>query len=383
MGRISFIHTADIHLDTPFVGLSKGNKSGIRRDDIKKTFRRIIETVKKRKTDYLFISGDLYESEYITENTINFVNNLFSSIKETKVIMISGNHDPFMDNSFYKNFEWNDNVTVLGNENKKYSDGKCAIYGLGFKNFKDAEYSLDVLPEYEKDKINILLLHGTVDERLSNTTYNLVPVEDIDALHMDYTALGHYHMYFEGMGKNKNIANPGSPEPLGFDEIYPHGIIYGEINKEGMESKLKTEFIKTGEKHYDIIEIDINKYGSDEEIIEYINKTEYKQDKILRFYIKGYYQKEKYIPDISYIESRVSEEFFYIIIKDLTKEEYNLEELSKTEGIKGVYVRKLLDIIKSSDDEDKKKYEDVLYYGLEALDGNIVIKDNEAEYENN
>jgi len=35
---------------------------------------------------------------------------------------------------------------------------------------------------------------------------------------MDYIALGHFHNTLRGVGKSENIYNPGSPEPLGFDE---------------------------------------------------------------------------------------------------------------------------------------------------------------------
>ncbi len=62
---VKFIHTADLHLDTPFKGILNlntdlGNKL---KDATFKSFKRIIDLCIERKVDFLIISGDVFDSE--------------------------------------------------------------------------------------------------------------------------------------------------------------------------------------------------------------------------------------------------------------------------------------------------------------------------------
>ena len=78
---MKFIHIADMHFDSPFVNLSdKDGLGDFRRLEQRKTFKKVIEYIKENKIEYLFISGDLYEHNYIRKSTIEYINNLFKEI---------------------------------------------------------------------------------------------------------------------------------------------------------------------------------------------------------------------------------------------------------------------------------------------------------------
>ena len=99
---MKFVNVADVHFDIPFRKIS--DRAGLgreRRIDQRKAFKRVIEFVKENNVDYLFIAGDLYEHEYIQESTIEYINNLFKTIKDTKIYITPGNHDPRIKNSYY------------------------------------------------------------------------------------------------------------------------------------------------------------------------------------------------------------------------------------------------------------------------------------------
>ena len=75
---MKFVHIADMHFDSPFTTLSdKGNLGEKRRIEQRNVFKNIIEYIKKENIEFLFISGDLYEHQYIRKTTIEFINNLF------------------------------------------------------------------------------------------------------------------------------------------------------------------------------------------------------------------------------------------------------------------------------------------------------------------
>lgn len=84
---MQFIHMADMHFDTPFVSLN--NLGEERRLEQREIFKQIIEYIKENKIPYLFISGDLYDHIYVKESTIEYINNLFKTIPNTRYIHIT------------------------------------------------------------------------------------------------------------------------------------------------------------------------------------------------------------------------------------------------------------------------------------------------------
>ena len=86
---MKFVHIADMHFDSPFVNLSDRDSMGeLRRLEQRKVFKKIIEYIKENDVGYLFISGDLYEHKYIKQSSIEYINNLFKEIPETKISIL-------------------------------------------------------------------------------------------------------------------------------------------------------------------------------------------------------------------------------------------------------------------------------------------------------
>ena len=111
---MKFVHIADMHFDTSFTTLT--NKAGlgdIRRVDQRQVFNKIINYIKENNIPYLFIAGDFYEHEYIRQSTIEYINNLFEQIPNTQIFIAPGNHDPYLKNSFYSKYYWNENVHIF------------------------------------------------------------------------------------------------------------------------------------------------------------------------------------------------------------------------------------------------------------------------------
>ena len=111
---MKFVHIADMHFDSPFTNLADkemlGNKMRLEQ---RKALKKIINYIKENNIPYFFISGDLYEHNYIRQSTIEYINNLFGEIPKTKIYIAPGNHDPFIKNSYYNNFNWNENVKIF------------------------------------------------------------------------------------------------------------------------------------------------------------------------------------------------------------------------------------------------------------------------------
>ena len=82
---MKFVHIADMHFDMPFTVLSKNGLAEERRLDQRNIFNKMINYIKENNIEYLFIAGDLYENEYIRKSTIEYINNCFKQIPNTKI----------------------------------------------------------------------------------------------------------------------------------------------------------------------------------------------------------------------------------------------------------------------------------------------------------
>ncbi len=231
-----FIHMADVHFDSPFTVLaSRENLANERRLEQRKAFADTIEYIKENQIPFLFISGDLYEQKYIRKSTIEYINNLFKEIPNTQIFISPGNHDPFLINSFYNTFEWNNNVTIFNSEIKIIETEEADIYGFGFTDFYCENSQIEKINIKNKNKINILITHGSLDaSKTLDMQYNPLNSNKLKEIGFDYVALGHIHKANYEENKN-NFIYPGSLISFGFDELGEHGFLDVEINKNNSE----------------------------------------------------------------------------------------------------------------------------------------------------
>ena len=358
---MKFVHIADMHFDTPFITLSnKTDLCKLRRIEQKETFKKVIEYIKENKIPFLFISGDLYEHNSIRESTIEFINNLFKTIPDTRVFITPGNHDPYLKNSFYNNFIWSENVYIFNSRLQKIELDGINIYGYGFDDFYLGRVDLEDITLDDKDKLNILIIHGTLDGSDSiENNYNPISKKTLEQIGFDYVALGHIHKTNYNIDSNQRIIYPGSTISLGFDELGSHGMIVGEIEKD----KLNLEFIKMDPKIFMEKEIDISEINSDEELIEKINGLETEENNFYKINLVGTRNFEININEINKLNDNKN----ILKIKNKTIIEYDIEDISKETTLKGMFAKEILEQIKS-DPLKKDFFSEVFEIGLEILD---------------
>ena len=167
---MKFVHIADMHFDSPFVNLSdKDGLGDLRRLEQRKAFKKVIEYIKQNNVGYLFIAGDLYEHDYIRESTIEYISKQFSQIPNCKVFIAPGNHDPYVKNSYYNKFNWNENVKIFNSNIEKVELEDANIYGFGFNDFYCKKSGIEDIELEDKSKLNILEpSKGTIGSKLKN-----------------------------------------------------------------------------------------------------------------------------------------------------------------------------------------------------------------------
>ena len=357
---MKFIHLADMHFDTAFSLLSsKSDFGNIRRLEQRNVFNKVIDYIKVNNIPYLFIAGDLYEQTYIRQTTIEFINNLFKTIPNTKIFIAPGNHDPYFKNSFYNTFNWSNNVHIFNSNIEKIETEDANIYGYGFSDFYCSNSPIDKIDMLDKSKLNILVIHGTLDgSTQTDLQYNPMSSKKLNDLGFDYIALGHIHKTNYYDTKYKNIIYPGSTISLGFDEPGEHGVIDGNLTKDNLD----LNFITLDNKRFIEKNVDISNVNSEEDLVELLNNFDIDENNLYKIILTG---TNNFEINIYNIFKLISNEHI-LKIKDNTHTSLNLEEISKENTLKGLFVKNML---KKLDDESNNKEEilKAIEIGLDVL----------------
>lgn len=226
---IRFIHLADVHLGAvPDRGCPW---SHAREEEIWEAFRRVIAAIRKDPVDLLFIAGDLFHRQPLLRE-LKEVNYLFSTIPDTKVFLMAGNHDYIKRDSFYRGFSWEPNVTFFSEEKVscvKLEDLGVSVYGLSYEHQEIQEPLYDTCKPVSEEGMHILLAHGGDESHIP------MDVKKIAAAGFHYVALGHIHK--PQMLLRDKMLYAGALEPIDRNDLGEHGYIEGRMENGAVKTR--------------------------------------------------------------------------------------------------------------------------------------------------
>ena len=364
MKRVKILQAGDLHFDTPFKDLNK-KVSLISKEELLEVFSRIIELALINSVDILLLTGDIFDNLTVDKKTLFFIKSQIERIRDIRVFISPGNHDPYNEKSFYKIIEWPENVYVFKDklESVKIEELKTVVWGVAFTSNYIRKSLLKNI-RVEEEYINIMTMHGELSNSDEGNEYNPITKEDIGKSGLNYIAIGHRHN-FSGIQKSNNTyySYAGCPQGRGFDEIGDKGVILGDVSKE----TVNLQFIRTSKRNYYIKDIDITNTNSYEEIKNIILKEINEEERNLNFYkiiLKGEVESYFNINEEVVLE-KVKDYFYFIKIIDSTKIKIDIDKIAKDYSIRGVYARKLLE--KSKEDISEEIIELALKMGVQAL----------------
>ena len=226
---IRFIHLADVHLGAvPDRGCPWSHE---REEEIWETFRRVIASVRRDPVDLLFIAGDLFHRQPLLKE-LKEVNYLFSTIPETRVFLMAGNHDYMKRNSFYRGFAWEPNVTFFDSEKMGCAyieELQTFVYGMSYEHQEIKEPLYDSWQPEQEQGFHVLLAHGGDEKHIP------MDAKKILSSGFTYLALGHIHKP-QAMVRGKALY-PGALEPIDRNDTGDHGYIEGSYDNGRMRLK--------------------------------------------------------------------------------------------------------------------------------------------------
>ena len=254
-----FIHIADVHLGAE---PKCGKYTEGRGQEIWDTFKKVIEVCNEEEADALFIAGDLFHRQPLLRE-LKEVNYLFSTLNNTKVFLVAGNHDYIKKESYYRTFVWNDNVYPIFTEELSYVDVKelsLAVYGLSYfkKEIKDELYNVTApgLERYE-----VLLAHGGDSKHIP------INFATLNKSGFDYVAMGHIHKPGAPL-KNKAVYS-GALEPVDINDVGAHGYVRGIID----HGNVNVEFIPFARRKYVHLLIEVDEGMTQPGIVDMIKDS--------------------------------------------------------------------------------------------------------------
>ena len=361
------LHCADIHFDSPLTANLSAELAEERVDELRETFSKIIEYAKN--VDILLIAGDLFNSAFVSRETIAFLIGKFAQIPDTAVFIAAGNHDFLSPNSYYRTVDFGKNVYVFPENFVKVEIPKLqtAVYGVSQSQAHHTETLIQEL-DVNKDYTNIMLLHGEVVSGMQMSEFHPIPRAFIENSGMNYVALGHIHAH-GGINRAGGVtwAYSGIPEGRGFDELGDKGFIMGDVTNSGVD----LEFVICCKRRYHTLELEIPADILDSEArAQFIIDAAYEvgtNDDLYKISIVGEVS-PKYPLNLDIIGNKVSSVLYFAKIADETIFEYDYDELAKEAGVRGMFVTGMRERIYNSDGEEQKIAELALKYGLRAME---------------
>lgn len=218
-----FVHTADIHLDSPLRSLSLRNPqlAALIGDSTRQALIRIVDLCLEEQVDALIIAGDLYDGEQTSMKTARFLATQLARLSEAGIAVykIRGNHDAL--SKITQELVLPEGVKVFGGRAEivlKNAGGlDIAIHGLSFAKPQAPE---SLLPKYrmpEPDVVNIGIMHTSVGGAAGHDLYAPTSAADLHAAGFDYWALGHIHKRSQHEGA-RTVIMPGMPQGRDINE---------------------------------------------------------------------------------------------------------------------------------------------------------------------
>jgi DNA repair exonuclease SbcCD nuclease subunit len=370
---IRLLHTADIHLDASFSAGGFAASFGPRR---RQQLRDVLADAVKRAADWpadaLLIAGDLFDSDRVTQDTVDFVRRLFESTAPLPVVITPGNHDPYTPGSRYATTAWPANVHIFSEPGWKSIEigDTLTVHGFAFDGPDISFNPFGTLTLPDDGRIHVAVGHGAERGSLPDGQKLYAPFDAADTVPhgLRYLALGHYHGFKRiEVPTNTEVWYSGAPEGHGFDE--PGMRYWLEVTVD--EERTNVTPVESARAVYTRAQIDCGDFKTSQDVVEAIRGVKPHADRgcIAKVILRGTAAAawRGNLPDI---RESVASEFEYLQIDDQTIAEEAYSELAEDPTSMGLFVRRMNEAIATEfEPRQRRLYERARELGVAAYRG--------------
>jgi hypothetical protein len=193
-----FIHTGDIHLDSPLKGLSGPQGAAAERIRIatRVAFDTLVSLAIEDEVDFVVIAGDLYDGDWRDYQTGLFFVKQMGRLTQANipVFLLHGNHDA--ESQITRRLTLPANVSVFSArkaETFRLQQFNVALHGQSFRQRDITDNLVPAYPPPIAGCFNIGVLHTGLGGMGGHANYAPCAIEDLINKGYDYWALAHVH----------------------------------------------------------------------------------------------------------------------------------------------------------------------------------------------
>ena len=268
-----FLHTGDLHLDSPLEGLSAQappDVLSILRAATTDGWRNVVRTALDERVDFVVVAGDVFEVESPTLLGQTRFRDGLAELADAGIAsyVVHGNHDPVDGRAWAPSLEFPALThrfgTAAGESAAVVRDGReiARVHG---RSYPRASVTDNYAAGFRADPaapFSIGLLHANVGDRPGHGNYAPCSVDDLRVSGMDYWALGHIHQ------PGQVLADPpawycGIPQGRDPGELGARGCYLVEVDGAG---RATPRFVATDVVRWQPVEVSIAGLTDDESL---------------------------------------------------------------------------------------------------------------------
>lgn len=245
---MKFLHIADVHLDSPFLGLSflPSELFGQIKNAIQLSFEKAVNFAIDHDVDLVLLAGDTFDSIHPTpQSKIFFANQIKRLVdRQIQVVMVLGNHDYSQiddlllnESPYFKIIGSNEQIEQVDFMTK--SQYKYRVVGFSYQHNHITEDIIAKYPPKNTSIYTIGLAHaGMKQSSVDQNNYAPFTLNEVKNLNYDYFALGHIHLR-QVLSQEPWIVYSGNLQGRHVNEKDAKGFYFGQVDEQSQNTQLQ------------------------------------------------------------------------------------------------------------------------------------------------
>ncbi|MCT7746653.1 MAG: DNA repair exonuclease [Lactobacillus iners] len=245
---MKFLHIADVHLDSPFLGLSflPSELFCQIKNAIQLSFEKAVNFAIDNDVDLVLLAGDTFDSIHPTpQSKIFFANQIKRLVdRQIQVVMVLGNHDYSQiddlllnESPYFKIIGSNEQIEQVDFMTK--SQYKYRVVGFSYQHNHITEDIIAKYPSKSTSIYTIGLAHaGMKQSSVDQNNYAPFTLNEVKNLNYDYFALGHIHLR-QVLSQEPWIVYSGNLQGRHVNEKDAKGFYFGQVDEQSQNTQLQ------------------------------------------------------------------------------------------------------------------------------------------------
>ena len=274
MTSFRFLHAADIHIDSPLIGLAsvEGRVAERIRTAPRAAFEALVERAIEDEVDFLVIAGDLYDGTWRDYKTGLFFAEQMGRLNQARipVYVLHGNHDA--ESQITKPLSLPDNVGVFGTRKAqtfRIEELNVVLHGQSFPEKAVLDNLVPDYPTPVDGAFNIGVLHTALGGMGDHANYAPCSLPELVAKGYDYWALGHVHQG-QMLNERPHVVFPGNLQGRHVREAGPKGacLVTVEAGEVVEVAALTFDVVR-----WAVLDVDVAAAGSTVDIVDLMRQA--------------------------------------------------------------------------------------------------------------